>query len=168
MNELDYYLSYINELRDGVGRLVAGLPADALNWEPLKGADDHTMNSLAVMATHVAGAEHFWISEVIGRAPATRHRPVEFTTRASSADELLARLEAVAVETAAVFAALTPADLDGERPANDRTVAVRWAILHVIEHSALHLGHMQITWQLWSGGAAQQMPRWFERLPPAG
>jgi hypothetical protein len=26
---------------------------------------------------------------------------------------------------------------------------VRWCILHVIEHIAQHLGHMQLTRQLW-------------------
>jgi hypothetical protein len=26
---------------------------------------------------------------------------------------------------------------------------VRWCILHVIEHYAQHLGHMQLTRQLW-------------------
>ena len=60
---------------------------------------------------------------------------------------------------------LTAADLDSTRQARDRMVPMRWAILHAIEHTALHLGHMQITYQLWSSGQAADSPRWFRRLP---
>jgi hypothetical protein len=42
---------------------------------------------------------------------------------------------------------------------------VRWGILHVIDHTSLHLGHMQITYQLWNEGKSKPSPRWFERLP---
>ena len=48
--------------------------------------------------------------------------------------------------------------------ARGRIVPVRWAILHVIDHTALHLGHMQITYQLWMGGQRGPSPRWYERL----
>ncbi|MCA9947468.1 MAG: DUF664 domain-containing protein [Anaerolineales bacterium] len=48
--------------------------------------------------------------------------------------------------------------------ARDREVPVRWGILHVIDHTALHLGHIQITAQLWQGGQAIDAPRWFQRL----
>jgi uncharacterized damage-inducible protein DinB len=110
------------------------------------------MNSLAVLAAHVAGAEHFWIAEVIGRRPATRDRDAEFRTVAADAAELVRRLDAVAAETAEVLSSLSEADLNGVRVASDREVTVRWGILHVIDHTALHLGHMQITYQLWKTG----------------
>ena len=72
---LDHTLHMIEDLRGQVRDLIADLPAEALNWLPLPEAEDHSMNSLAVMAAHVAGAEHFWIAEVIGGYPATR-RPL--------------------------------------------------------------------------------------------
>ena len=73
--EITSYLGLIEDLRGQVGDLIAGLPVEALNWRPIEGLDDHATNSLAIMAAHVAGAEHFWIYEVIGRQPPTRDRP---------------------------------------------------------------------------------------------
>ena len=163
--ELDHYLHMIEDLRGQVRELIVDLPAEALNWRPLPASDAHATNSLAVMAAHAAGAEHFWIAEVIGGYPTTRDRPAEFVTEVDGPDSLLRRLDDVGAETRDVFSRLTVADLDGTRDAHGRPVTVRWAILHVIDHTALHLGHMQITYQLWMGGGSKPSPRWFERLP---
>jgi uncharacterized damage-inducible protein DinB len=163
--ELEHYLHLIADLRSQVRVLIADLPADALNWRPLPGVDDHAMNSLAVLAAHVAGAEHFWIAEVVGGYPVTRERPTEFATLVDGPSALLERLDTVGRETDEVFAGLTAADLDGTREVRGKTVTVRWGILHVVDHTALHLGHMQITYQLWMHGAAASSPRWFDRLP---
>lgn len=163
--ELDHTLHMIEDLRGQVREVIADLPAEALNWRPLPASDDHAMNSLAVMAAHVAGAEHFWIAELIGGYPTTRDRPAEFVTEVDGPDSLLHRLDEVGAETNDVFSRLTAADLDETRQAHERAVTTRWAILHVIDHTALHLGHMQITYQLWMGGGSKPSPRWFERLP---
>ena len=152
-------------MRRQVGELIADLLPEALNWHPIEGDEEHATNSLAVLAAHVAGAEHFWIAEVIGGYPSTRDRDGEFATQVSDPSELLRRLEESGAETRAVFSTLSEADLDGTREARGRTVSVRWCILHVIDHTALHLGHMQITYQLWTGGRGRLSPRWFERLP---
>jgi uncharacterized damage-inducible protein DinB len=165
LSELDNYLQRIEDLRGQVRDLIADLPAEALNWRPVEGVEEHATNSLAVMATHVAGAEHFWIAEVIGGRPHTRDRDAEFTVQVADAADLVRRLEAVGAETEEVFSALSLADLDGTREARGKTVAVRWGILHVIDHTALHLGHMQITYQLWNEGKSKPSLRWFERLP---
>ena len=158
------YLEMLDDLRGQIAELITGLQAETLNWRPIVGEDDHITNSLAVMAAHVAGAEHFWIHEVAGGQPPTRDRPAEFVTKVDGPEPLLEKLEATGQETRRVLAALTAADLDSTRQARDRTVATRWAILHAIDHTALHLGHMQITYQLWSSGQAADSPRWFQRL----
>jgi len=165
LSELDNYLSRIDDLRAQVRTLITDLPAEALNWRPVEASDDHATNSLAVLAAHVAGAEHFWIAEVIGGRPATRDRDAEFVTVVSDAAGLCERLDEVAVETRQVFAELTSVALDGTREARGRAVDVRWGILHVVDHTALHLGHMQLTYQLWMGGKAMTSPLWFDRLP---
>jgi uncharacterized damage-inducible protein DinB len=162
--ELQNYLNLIEDLRSQVRALIAGLPAEALNWRPIEGSDDHATNSLAVLAAHVAGAEHYWLGEVVGRLPATRNRAAEFATQTTDSTALLRRLDDVAEQTREVLVMLTPSDLDGDCEAQGRIVPVRWAILHVIDHTALHLGHMQITYQLWMDGQSIQSPRWFERL----
>ncbi|MFQ6014157.1 MAG: DinB family protein [Anaerolineae bacterium] len=164
-SEVHHYLHMIEDLRDQVSDLIANLPAEALNWRPVEGIEDHATNSLAVLATHIAGAEHFWIAEVIGGQPPTRDRHAEFATKATGPAELRRRLEETGVETREALSSLRKVDLDGTREVNGRTVPVRWAILHVIDHTALHLGHMEITYQLWRKGQSKPSPRWFQRLP---
>jgi uncharacterized damage-inducible protein DinB len=165
ISELDNYLSRLEDLRGQAIRLIADLPAQALNWRPIEGKEDHATNSLAVLAAHIAGAEHYWVAEVIGGRLATRDRDAEFVTVAAGAAELVRLLENVAQETREVFSALSESDLNGTRQARDRVVPARWCILHVIDHTSLHLGHMQITYQLWSGGNSISSPLWFDRLP---
>lgn len=163
--EITSCLNLIEDLRGQVGDLIVGLPANALNWRPVEGIDDHATNSLAVMASHIAGAEHFWIHEVIGRQLPTRDRPAEFETVVGGPAPLLEKLNQTGQETQRIFSTLTAADLDEDRQVEGREVSVRWAILHVIDHTALHLGQMQLTYQLWHGGQAADTPRWFQRLP---
>ena len=165
ITELDNYLERIEDLRGQVSGLIADLPAEALNWRPIEGKDDHVTNSLAVLAAHLAGAEHFWIAEVIGGRPATRDRDAEFVTVAASTAELLQLLEKISLETREVLSSLSESDLNGTRQTKGRIVPVRWCMLHVIDHTALHLGHMQITYQLWAGGKSVPSPLWSERLP---
>ena len=164
--EVEQYLKMIDDLRAQVGALLSGLAAEALNWRPIEGDDDHATNSLAVLATHVAGSEHFWIAEVIAQQPATRVRSAEFETVTDSAELLLERLAAVGQETQKILSGLDAAVLAETRQVQGRPapVPVRWAILHVIDHTALHVGHMQLTRQLWQGGRAAGGPRWFERV----
>ncbi len=162
--ELYSYLQMITDLRGQVRGLIADLPVEALNWRPIEAAEERATNSLATLAAHVAGAEHYWIGEVVGGRPATRDRGAEFATEAAAAADLARQLDNVGVETKAVFLTLTAAQLGGERQARGRRVPVRWCILHVIDHTALHLGHMQLTYQLWTSGQSGPSPRWFERL----
>ena len=165
LSELDNYLTRIEDLHGQISGLLAEASIDALNWRPIEGADEHVTNSLAVLTAHLAGAEHFWIGEVVGGHPSTRDRDAEFVTVASSGDELIQLMQTVAQETRDVFSRLTSSELDGTCQAQDRTVPVRWCVLHVIDNTSLHLGHMQITYQLWSGGKGVPSPVWFERLP---
>jgi hypothetical protein len=163
LTEIQAYLNLINDLRGQVGKLVADLPGDALSWRPVEGEGDHATNSLAVMAAHAAGGEHFWIGEVIGGLPSTRNREAEFATAVESAAPLLAWLEEVGAETRRLMPTFTAEQLERIYTHNNYDFTGRWAILHVIEHTSLHLGHMQITYQLWNSGKGAGSPRWFER-----
>jgi uncharacterized damage-inducible protein DinB len=175
LSELDNYGQCIEDLRRQVSGLIAGLPAEALNWRPISdpplvggaggGDEGHVTNSLAVLAAHIAGAEHFWIAEVVGGRPPTRDRDAEFAIQATDASGLVRLLEKTGTETREVLSTLHEADLDGVREVEGREVPVRWGILHVIDHTALHLGHIQLTYQLWMGGQGKPSPFWFERLP---
>jgi uncharacterized damage-inducible protein DinB len=162
--ELEQYLGRIEDLRGLVCDLIRDVPAEALNWRPLAQQAPEATNSLAVLATHIAGAEQFWIGEVVGGNPPARDRDAEFATQSANAQELVYLLEKTGAETRQRLAALDREGLEGVREVRGRRVPVRWCILHVIDHTALHLGHMQLTFQLWQGGAGKPSPFWFERL----
>ena len=164
LSELGNYRQRIEDLRRQVGELIADLPAEALNWRPIECGGEETTNSLAVLVAHSAGAEHFWMAEVVGGYPPTRDRGAEFATQAGAAAELLRLLDKAGAATREVFSTLGEADLAATREARGWIIPVRWCLLHVVDHTALHLGHMQITYQLWAGGKSRPSPFWFERL----
>lgn len=165
-SELDNYIQRIQDQHARMGKIIQGLDSAALNWRPLEiTSDDDATNSLAVLVAHSCGAEHYWIAEVVGRMPPTRDRKAEFHTQVTQAEELVRLLEATEKETLTILTALTSIQLDDIRVVDQRTVYVRWAILHIIAHNALHLGHMQLTYQLYHQGRSSGSPYWFESLP---
>jgi uncharacterized damage-inducible protein DinB len=163
--EVENYWQRLANLHRQITTLVSDLPEEALNWQPFERLDEPVANSLAGLASHVAGAEHFWIGEVIGRRPVTRDRDAEFVTQVSDPAELVTRLAQTLSQSREILQALGETDLADTRSVRGETVPVRWALLHVVDHCALHLGHMQLTYQLWQGGQSIQAPRWFQRLP---
>ena len=147
--EIQGYITTMNELWDQIKGMLDGLPQEALDWRPIQGEGELATNSLAVMAAHLAGSGTYLIKEVIGRQPTQRDREAEFVTRGVNPSTLKARVDAAAKSIEQVLSPFTVGQMEEDRKYRDRTATVRWIILHVIEHTALHLGHMQITRQLW-------------------
>jgi uncharacterized damage-inducible protein DinB len=140
------YLDRLEELHRDMNSAVADLPVEALNWSP-----GPEMNSLAALAAHTAGAERYWIGDVVARDDSQRDRAAEFRTQAASAAALINRLDAALAHSRSVLEQLTLANLDEQRLASraGREVTVAWALAHALEHTATHLGHMQLMRQLW-------------------
>ncbi|MBC8448027.1 MAG: DinB family protein [Chloroflexi bacterium] len=143
---LEGYLERLQALHADIGRTIEGLPQAALDWVP-----GPEMNSLAVLAVHVAGAERYWIGDVVGGDPSGRDRAAEFHTQGLDAAALQARLAATLAHSQAVLEKLTLADLEATvvSPRDGRGFTGAWCLAHALEHTALHLGHVQITHQLW-------------------
>jgi uncharacterized damage-inducible protein DinB len=166
LNELENYLQRIEDLHKQIIGMIDDMPREGLNFFPIVLPQMQVSNSIAILAMHLAGAEHFWIGEVIGGLPATRDRDAEFTVRVRNSSPLIEILDNVLAETKTIFPKLSEADLSKTYKVDEKMVQGRWAILHVIEHTALHLGQMQITYQLWAKGDSKSSPMWFSRLPP--
>ena len=147
ITECEGYARLLTELRTQIIDILREVPADQLNARPIEG-DSHETNSLAVLASHVAGAEYHWLSEVVGQGEWVRNRPDEFVENVKDASGLINKIEQTAAASEKVLSSLTERDLLGERERGGRTFPVRWCILHAIEHTALHLGHMQLTHQM--------------------
>ena len=140
------FLDRLQELHNEMARAVTGLPINGLDWVP--GPD---MNSLAVLVIHATGAERYWIGDVVAGVPSGRDRDTEF--RVSGLDEtaLKRRLDDTLAYIRETLAVSTLEDLETERvsPRNTRVYTVGWALTHTLEHTGIHLGHMQILRQLW-------------------
>jgi uncharacterized damage-inducible protein DinB len=128
-------------------RLVQDLDADALNWQPGKDT-----NSLAVLVTHLLGAEHHCITTAFGE-PIERDRDAEFRAVARGPEELLALIDQVDAVLPGLIDRLTAEDLATEwgRP-GDRLGRVKpgiWWVLHGMRQGREHIGQMMLTRQLY-------------------
>lgn len=149
--EVQFYVERLREARAKVLKALDGLTADALNWHPLP---DET-NSLYALAVHSLGAERHWVHEVVGLRKVERDRAAEFRARGEEVAALQAPYDAAARESEEILARLVELDMAALRGEPPDAHAVRWCILHVIEHYSEHLGQMHLTRQLWENRHAR-------------
>lgn len=139
------YFYHLRELHNMIKRAIQGLPPEGLDWAP-----GPETNSLTVLAVHVAGAERHWIGEVVGQQAIERNRSAEFETAGLGEAELARHLDDALELSRGVLEQLALEDLVGFRRLPDgREVSVAWALAHVLNHTAQHAGHAELTRQLW-------------------
>ena len=143
---LQEYLKRLEALHNDVKAVLAGLPQAGLDWSP--GVE---MNSLGVLAVHIAGAETYWSSDVITGRPSGRDREAEFRSMGLDEAALGERLERSLAQVQQNLEQLQLVDAAAQRrvPSDGRIVTLGWALSHLLSHTALHLGQMQLTRQLW-------------------
>jgi len=140
------YLERLTALHQELLDSIEGLPPAALDWTPI--AETNTIN---VLVTHITGAERYWIGDVVLGELSGRVRESEFQVSGTTQEELTSKINAA---TAYAHSAVTKLRLEylavtRISPRDGRTFTVAWGLLHALEHTAIHLGHIQITWQLW-------------------
>ena len=140
------YLERLQSLHDDMKETFRALPQAALGWVP--GSD---MLSFCVIVVHTTGAERYWVGDVAGQDPSIRNRAAEFAVKGLGAAELINRLDQSLDYVKGVTEKLKLDNLQEMRNSSrdDRKFTVGWALAHALEHTALHLGHAQITRQLW-------------------
>ncbi|MBZ0309597.1 MAG: DUF1572 domain-containing protein [Anaerolineae bacterium] len=140
------YLELMHSLHHDIEKAFTELPQEALDWAPLNDS-----NSINVMVTHLTGAERYWIGDVAAQDSSDRNRNAEFEVKGLDAAALKQRLQNSENYARQALESMQVTDLGLERssPRNDRKFTVSWALLHALEHTALHLGHIQMTRQLW-------------------
>ncbi|HMN12108.1 MAG TPA: DUF664 domain-containing protein [Bellilinea sp.] len=142
------YLDLLETLLDGYRESIHGLSPEALDWVPGK-----DMNSLAVLVAHVAGSGRFWLGDIANNDPSNRNRSAEFQVRGLTESELNRKLDDFFTYARETLTNIDPAKLSAliPLPSGDprEPVSGTWAILHALDHTALHLGHAQLTRQLW-------------------
>lgn len=123
-----------------------GLPAEALDWSP--GLE---MNSITVLVAHTAASQRYWIGDVAMQEPSGRVRSDEFVTKGLTSEALQQQLAAAMEYTRQAIGRLATEDLRAMRlsPTGEHEHSVAYALLHSLEHTAQHVGHLQMTRQLW-------------------
>ncbi len=144
--QAQFFADYLQEVEILQHRLhtdTRDLPVEAMDWSP-----GPQMNSVAVLLAHIAGVLQEGMDIALS-APPRRVRAQEFQTRGVRSAELLGRLDAVIADARGTLPRLGLTDLDTARQDEDGTVTCGWALLHALDHAYLHLGHVQITCQMW-------------------
>jgi len=139
-------LDELGELHGEVTKALDTLPAEALDWTP-----GPEMNSLSILTVHLMGAERYWIGDVVQRDPSFRNREAEFQVKGLDAATLKQRLADLDAYEVAALGKLRLRDLDEERvsPRDGRKVTVGWAVLHPLQHTGQHVGHIEVLVQQW-------------------
>lgn len=146
---LKFYQALLDQfhgLHAEVLKAIDALPAEALDWRPAPG-----MNSLTIIAVHLSGAERYWIGDVVKGVPSFRDRDWEFTVKSWEPAALKKRITDLEDYEQAAFEDMGLPELQEERisPRDGQKVTVGWALMHALEHAAVHVGHIEILLQQW-------------------
>jgi DinB superfamily len=132
---------------------VLAVPADALDWKP--GPDT---NSIWAISIHALSACRHWLVAVVAREPNPRDRESEFRATGSDNEELIQAGKRWIADARRLLPGMDGAYLEAPCdlmrttgimfPTTD-TISNRMALLHSLEHLGIHVGHVQLTAQLW-------------------
>jgi hypothetical protein len=134
---------------------VEGLDAEGLNTAPA-GADS---NPIAVLVVHALASTRSWLAVATGAPPPPRDRPREFEIVVVDVPGFVASVDAGAGACRDLLAGIDTLDVarTGVAPwrpgaAASEPVTAAWALLHALDHLREHVGHAQLTRQLFGAG----------------
>jgi hypothetical protein len=135
-----------HELHGEIKRDLEALPNAALDWKP-----GPEMNSVSIIIVHLTGAERFLVGDVVMQESSDRNRDLEFQAHDMSKDDLFRRLDDTEAYLQGALEKLNLSDLETTRihPRHGDQVTVSWSLLHALDHAATHVGHINLTVQMW-------------------
>jgi len=112
-------------------------------------------NTAFALATHLIGSAEYWVLQLAGGLDVQRDRLSEFHASGTGA-ELVARYERCLAAMQELLPTLPDERLDSPVSVNasfhpsldESPMTLRDALLHAVEHCALHQGHLELTRQL--------------------
>ncbi|MGW5425901.1 DinB family protein [Streptomyces sp. NPDC004059] len=140
---------------------------DAVLWK-LDGLDDEQLRrpmtpsgtNLLGLVKHLACVEYGWFVETFGGEP----EPLWFdphddmrVTPEETTERIVAFYGRARAAADAVIAGL-PLDTTGSPAWRDITVSLRWTLVHMVEETARHAGHMDILRELIDGATGDHPP----------
>jgi hypothetical protein len=160
-SEIATYRRLFDEKYREVDELLADLPPDALLWKPFDQSPwKGPSNALGLILAHALSSTVYLLrvaEYTLGRIEWEQVDGDEGSDEFGPANHDPAYLRARAHRTHAFvnqfLDSLSANDLDGSRPhprRPDRILTVRYNIMHAIDHLSQHVGHAQLTRQLWA------------------
>ena len=145
------YAARLDIIRTQAREAVRGLDAEALNWTP----PAQETNSAAALVHHMWGLERFFIRQVVGGHDIGRDRDAEFAAQAATAEELERLLDEARKDTEATLEALRDDQLGEQREIRGNRWTVQGILLYATSHLSEHLGHLELTCQLYEHRAGE-------------
>ncbi len=150
LDEMAMARAWLQHLRESAIFKVEGLDAVQLRWQP-----SPTANSLGVIVVHLGYAERLWLRSIsAGEQMNMAWRAHMFELPDGwGAEDAVAFYRA---ESALADAVLDQAEsLDLSSRGDFRPTTFRWAVFHLIEETARHVGHMDITREMLDGSVGR-------------
>jgi hypothetical protein len=147
----DLAASALGELRD----VVAGLPAEALDWRP---PGDET-NSIAVLVTHSLHSARQWLAMAADLPRPDRDRDAEFDAHGVGPDALLGLIDSFTADCMAAIDAAAGVDWNATRQwkrldGTTRDITAAYAAFHAVEHLRGHVDQASLVRHLWEARAS--------------
>ena len=145
-DEMTMARAWLTHLREGVVYKLEDLDAQQLRWKPAP-----TANSLGVIAVHLGYAERLWFRAIFaGEQMDMGWRAHMFELPDDwQGDDVVAFYRSEVAAADAVLDAAT--SFDARSSGELRPTTLRWVVTHMIEETARHAGHMDITRELLDG-----------------
>jgi len=128
-------------------RLATGLTEEQSRWRPHDDA-----NSIAELMSHLAWVERWWFDHVFAGGSVDPSADPRWPGFAAAGDQPISQLiESYWAAWQRSDEVLAGADLDDEVATDHGPTSLRWIVVHMIEETARHAGHADITRQMIDG-----------------
>lgn len=138
-------LGFLDFYREVMVNKVAGLSEEQARWKPAE-----TANSLLNLIVHLTGVERNWFQGVVAGRVVVRDRDAELRELPPNVT-IDSAVAAYREEWPAGNEVVRSFSLDDLVKGGSQDRSVRWVVLHLIEETARHAGHADITRELIDG-----------------
>lgn len=134
----------LDEQAERYSTVVEGMPEEALNWRP----GDETTNSVAQLVRHATAVQNVLLTRALGGSPAYDHA-YSLRNDPATKDELLGLIAAAKAQKDEQLAQVDPMDMSETVETPRGPVLRARYVIHTADHGQEHLGHAELTKQLW-------------------
>jgi uncharacterized damage-inducible protein DinB len=151
-NDIGFYLSGMEEVREQLSEAVAGMSPDQIGRPIVPDA-----HSIAALVLHIGEAEWYWMQCVVSGNEVTNkirnaaywdalEDPASFSQKNYSAEFCLDEIRKIRQQTFKTLASFDDSQLDRvfafERRGETQELSLRWILHHLIDHEAQHKGQI--------------------------